>query len=629
MSVFRFFIAAVCVIASFSSEARWASFDDAGLSIASNCDISINADGTNEGLCEVEQEILKESGRDRASRYTLSYDENASQITIESAKTIYEGQEYKVAETMIEDKPLASPPHGFDQTRQISIAFPKVEIGAKIFLKYRIKITKMPIDDFYSSRLFFGNDGYYRKARVKIKSAMPLHIVVNDPDKVLKITKDKEDNFHKLELSLVKPIYKAPINEPRNGLINLKHYTWVSISSVKDWKDFVIKEKGSFIKVVNQPLPKEFESIVKLASEKDNEIDQINTVTSLLNEKVQYFGDWRSIEGKFQPRDLAKIVETQVGDCKDFSAATAAMLKALGFKAQVSLVRRGVMDRSDLGGLPDIGNFDHAFVKVTNKHGKVYWIDPTNFISMAGGIFPDIANKMALVLDPSEPSYEKVPDISPEHSQEELERILILKKDGIIDEHIDLTFKGEAASDLTGATLQVSKNTIEDMLFDAVSGNFIDGKNKKSIILPNLSSRIVKDFKVVLNYEHENGLIKTNLGQAYILQSKWAHDIVNSSDSHISDIYIGEPMTIKKRTVLRDVRVENVDSLNYKIETPWVSVSRVCANKGKDVEIFDVIKTLKSFITNEELKTAAYKKLKSDLEKNFKNTAVIIEGHNG
>lgn len=625
MNVLKFLVTIICGVLAFSTEARWATFEDAGLSITSNCDISINADGTNEELCEMEQEILKESGRDRASRYMISYDENASQVSIETAKTIYQGQEYKVERTMIEDKPLASPPHGFDQTRQVSIAFPKVEIGAKIYLKYKVKTTKMPIDDFYSSRLFFGNDGYYKSARVKINSAMPLHIIVNDPDRVLKVKKDREDDFHKLEVSLAKPIYRAPINEPKNGLVNLKHYTWISISSVKDWKDFVMKEKGSFIKVVNQPLPKEFENIVKLASEKVNDIDQINTVTSLLNEKVQYFGDWRSIEGKFQPRDLAKIVQTQVGDCKDFSAATAAMLKALGFKAQVSLVRRGVRDRSDLIGLPDIGNFDHAFVKVTNKEGKVYWIDPTNFVSMAGGIFPDIAGKMALVLDPSDPSYEKVPEISPEHSREEFERVLTFKKDGAVAEHVDLTFKGEIASELTGATLQVSKNTIEDILFDAVSGNFIDSKNKKSIILPDLSSRIVKDFKVILNYEHENGLIKTNLGQAYILQSKWAQDIVNSSDSHISDIYIGEPMTIKKRTILKDVKVEKIDSLNYKTETPWVSISRACSTMGKDVEVFDTIKTLKSFITNEELKTSQYKKLKSDLEKNFRNTAVIIE----
>jgi hypothetical protein len=39
-------------------------------------------------------------------------------------------------------------------------------------------------------------------------------------------------------------------------------------------------------------------------------------------------------------------------------------------------------------------------VKVTNKKGIVNWIDPTNFDSMADGIFPDIANKMVLILDP-------------------------------------------------------------------------------------------------------------------------------------------------------------------------------------------------------------------------------------
>ena len=49
----------------------------------------------------------------------------------------------------IEDKPLASVGYGFDQTHQILLAFPKVEVGAKIYLKYTKATLKAPLDNFF------------------------------------------------------------------------------------------------------------------------------------------------------------------------------------------------------------------------------------------------------------------------------------------------------------------------------------------------------------------------------------------------------------------------------------------------------------------------------------------------
>ena len=78
--------------------------------------------------------------------------------------------------------------------------------------------------------------------------------------------------------------------------------------------------------VINQDLPPLHESIRKEASCMTHSVDQINKVTSLLSEKIRYMGDWRTIEGKFAPRSLKAVATSGVGDCKDFSASTAAIL---------------------------------------------------------------------------------------------------------------------------------------------------------------------------------------------------------------------------------------------------------------------------------------------------------------
>ncbi|MDE4994734.1 transglutaminase, partial [Francisella tularensis subsp. holarctica] len=42
---------------------------------------------------------------------------------------------------------------------------------------------------------------------------------------------------------------------------------------------------------------------------------------------------------------------------------------------------------------------------------KEYWIDPTNNISMTNVLFPDIANRKALILDPEGFIFTHIPNI--------------------------------------------------------------------------------------------------------------------------------------------------------------------------------------------------------------------------
>ena len=129
-------------------------------------------------------------------------------------------------------------------------------------------------------------------------------------------------------------------------------------------------------------------------------IEKLNTVTSLLAENINYLGDWRPISGLYVPRDLEAIANTKLADCKDFSAATAAILRKLGMEAHISWVKRGLGAFESPTPLPTMTEFNHAIVRAVTS-GRTYWVDPTNFSSFAQGIFPDIADKRTLTLDPA------------------------------------------------------------------------------------------------------------------------------------------------------------------------------------------------------------------------------------
>ncbi len=605
------------------AEARWSKYEDASVEVEfSNVNINVNRDGTYETEVELQAKILKESGRDRFSLYSLVYNDDSANFTVLEAKTTYNGEEYIVTEDMMEDKPLASPSKGFDQLRQVTISFPKIEIGTEVYLRYKQVNKKVPVDNFYGFSFSYYGD-YLQAENTKINSELPLEIKVNDPRSVLEIAEEKKDGVHYINITLKKAVYENTINEPHNGILNTKHNTWVSLSSISKWDDLAKKLAPGYHSVINQPLPATFIAIAESAANKNTDEEKINAVTSLLNEKVQYMGDWRTVSGKYFPRDLEKIADSQVGDCKDFSASTAAILQKLGYKVQPILVMRGTTSTSNPEALPNMGNFNHVMLRVINEDGKVYWIDPTNTVSMAQGIFPDIADRSALVLDSEEADYIKIPAVQGENSKVISHSELTIE-DNVVNEYGQLTVQGEAALGLTGVGLYYSDEQLRDSVFRMISGVYLDEEEKKFLELPDLTLRNVEDLTIKYEFQQKNKIFKTNLGPALNLGDNWLNDVVNTASDQVSDLFIGVPKTKESHMIIKDIKIKNCENLNFEINSPWLYVNRSCKYQNDGTEFSNLITIKKSFITNEELKTAEYKNLKSELENNFSRASIVI-----
>ncbi|WP_019236625.1 DUF3857 domain-containing protein [Wolbachia pipientis] len=616
LAMLAFFVAS-------TAEARWSKYEDASVEVKfSNVNINVNRDGTYETEVELQAKILKESGRDRFSLYSLVYNDDSADFTVLEAKTTYNGEEYIVTEDMMEDKPLASPSKGFDQLRQVTISFPKIEIGTEVYLRYKQVNKKVPVDNFYGLSFSYYGD-YLQAENTKINSELPLEIKVNDPRSVLEIAEEKKDDVHSISIALKRAVYENTTNEPHNGILNIKHNTWVSLSSLSEWEDLAKKLAPGYHSVINQPLPATFEAIAEFAANESTDEEKINAVTSLLNEKVQYMGDWRTVSGKFFPRDLEKIADSQVGDCKDFSASTAAILQKLGYKVQPILVMRGTTSTSNPEALPNMGNFNHVMLKVTNRDGKIYWIDPTNTVSMAQGIFPDIADRNALVLDSEEADYIKIPAVQGENSKVISHSELTIE-DNVVNEYGQLTVQGEAALGLTGVGLYYSNEQLRDSVFRMISGVYLDEEEKKFLELPDLTLRNVEDLTIKYEFQQKNKIFKTNLGPALNLGDNWLNDVVNTASDQVSDLFIGVPKTKESHMIIKDIKIKNCENLNFEINSSWLYVNRFCKYQNDGTEFSNLITIKKSFITNEELKTAEYKNLKSELENNFSRASIII-----
>ena len=588
-----------------------------------NFNVSIDEKGRTVETIEEEYEILKESSSNLAANYTLYYDGDSQKVTILDAKSFFLGKEYKVDVANIEDKPLASSHEGFDQTKQILIAFTNTEIGAKIYLKYKIETLKVPFEGFYGERFGFGNYELINHAEININSKIPLHIEVNDPNHSLKITKNQNDNFHKLNVKLIKPVYVEAVNEPNGSNINKKYQTYFTLSSLNKWDDLGPKFSSGFAKIYQQSLPPLFEEIRIEAAKENKEIDQLNTVVSSIQNKIRYMGDWKTIEGGFKPRDLAIIAESRIGDCKDYASTLVSILTKLGYKAQIVIVNRGTNNYS-IGKLP-INEFNHAMTKVTTRDGKIYWIDPTNIQTMIDGIFPDIEGKKVLVLDNKNPTLEQIPYIDINHSKINVRREVNILSENNIFENGTILAQNELALPLIGAGLSSSEEVIKDSLLNYMSDAILEEKNEKKIIFPDLKSRLVRDLKIDYSYTLDNQIVKTNLGQAIALKSSPSvESFTKINKEYISDAYIGEAGTYTYETIYKNLKIDNAQNLNFEINSPWLYARRKCTYANNKLIVDDNFIVYKSFINNEDLTSIEFQNFKKKLEQNIKSVSIVL-----
>ena len=78
------------------------------------------------------------------------------------------------------------------------------------------------------------------------------------------------------------------------------------------------------------------------------------------------------------------------------------------------------------------------------------------FISMADGIFPDIADRLALVIDTDHKVCERIPPIDPDHAKITLTSKVSFVGPATLAISGDMVFSGENALDWTGADLRAA-----------------------------------------------------------------------------------------------------------------------------------------------------------------------------
>ena len=589
-----------------------------------NIEYIVEKDGSFRQIQESLIVIKNENGREWAATDYIMYSPAYSKAKILEAYTLDpSGKKIHIAKNMIEDKPYGSNLQGFDDMHRILFSYPNVVVGSKLYLKYQFNSAPQ-VKGFFSCRHIVGlNGSYVKNLRVKIRSKLPLHIISNDPNDALKISQKMEGQNYIIESNLTKPVCASLTNE-ENTILHLRKMTYIQVSTLQRHEDLIKEFLDGYEKIATQSLSEQYIKIIEEAKKIQDEVTQINYVTSELNNIVRYMGDWRTIKGAFFPRPLKTIVDTGFGDCKDFAISTVAILRQLGYEASPAMIFRGLISE-DSTSLPSLFMNNHAILRAKSKTGKVYFIDPTNFASMAGLIFPDIADRLTYVLDVKNPRVEMTPAILPSQNQTEVSSDIELTG-GCKNLAGSMKLHGIRALSMTGLHLSLSKQIVEENVLNDIIGK--QDVIEKRLEIPDLTSRIVNDIVIKGHVRVPNTECLTNLG--FAVSHSLNHDalylLTHVSNDLEGDLWLGIPAIVKNIKRVKNANQSNLKKFNLNLENPYISLRRdLKPLKNNIVEIVERIEIKRSLVPNEYMKTQEFVAFKKNLSKSINFGLIVSE----
>jgi transglutaminase-like putative cysteine protease len=608
-----------------AAEARWERIEEAGAAnVQQHFTVTFNKDGTDERQVKRVIEIRRDDARQSFGTVSFSYNAATSRILSIRAETIVDGRKFRVGKEHIEDKPVKSDDLGFDRINRVTIAFPRVEVGAKLSYEYTLKTHTVPVAGFFDEDFTAGIDGIPDEGDViaVYRAKLPLIVKADDPHGHLRLDRKSRGGYEELTVTLAKPAYYKVVNEKQSNYFPKLPNPMVYLASTEDWSVIGKTLAPQYEAAFARKLPQRFEAVLETARGKDGFEARADAFVENLLNNVRYMGDWRTVKGGHVPRPLEEIARTGFGDCKDLSLVTAKALREMGYKAHVAFVWRGELPPRERP-LPAVGAFNHAIVRAEDGTGKTYWIDPTNQTAFSRGIRPDIAGRPSLVVDGSNSRLESIPALSPKDGGYALatEYEFQPKLDEAMARHT-MRFTGYSGELMTGAELAMPKAQIDELL---IRNSADDNTVSWSEVAPyDLSTRVIKDLEFKVATRSKWTLPRTSAGHGFSVPGGFEELSKLDLQDRVSGYYFGAPATHERTVAIASAELIGKPAEPCKIESKWLDGERTIEAQGGAIIATRRYATKAYGIAAEELRSEEFKALQGQLKSCFGPYLVIF-----
>jgi hypothetical protein len=600
--------------------ARWAEPKDVGSVLQEyNIQSEVADDGSSLTIYEQIWRIQTEEGKINGSVREIEYNAFTDKVEILEAYTRNIKSRHQVPPTAIEDRDKGES-RDYDPVKVKSLVFPQVNVGSVLRLKYRVTSSPAPIPGMWSLHFSFPTGVLVEKLTFGVSATKKLAYNLYDPKGLLKLlVKPKRVMAH------IRHTLPGQVVGEKDAYFDPSGVTTLLISTEPDWSKHFEPLQEEFDKILKEKLSDDLTKQIQSWNEIKNPQHQLISVLTYISRDFRYFGDWRRVRGGLVPRRLSEIEKSRYGDCKDLSTLLTAILRQLGYSANVSLVERGLSTwlNKPEDAIANVGAFNHAITKA-QRNGETYWLDATNsVVSLIP--FGDIAGKPAWVMNKATKSFERLPEIqSAQYAYSDTETYTFQSNDVKVDVQADYHSQGAFR-----VAYGLLTNPREKMLFDVVDyySEGQDLKDFKFLRSPPVDPlmRELKDMRFEFVYWTPSVTYQTAVGRFFALRDGGLSGSFYETGNRESDLQLADtPLVHSSKKILKNVKGVG-EGLNCELKSQWMDVKREVAFNKSDIEIKQSAIVKIPVIKKAEYQTRAFMELQAQARKCFYRTGLIFQ----
>lgn len=602
------------------ANARWLKKAEAG-NVVEKYEIAfdVKKNGSYTQVVEYATRVQSEDAKTGASLFTIEYNSATEKIEILEAFTRNGKTDVKVEPSQIEDRDKGES-KDYDATKIRSVVFPQVQIGSRLFIRYRMTNEKPFMEGRWSDYLSLYPSIWVEKFKLDVKSERPLFYSVADVRELIKVKRHDKNHLtvtNRRELPGWVSAEKDPYFHPDG-------HTQVWISTEREWGPFMADLNKQYEGVQAAGLPPKLKAWVAEAGKRKTPEDQVLYLMERMSKEFRYFGDWRRHNGGLIPRTLVEIESSRYGDCKDLSSLLTSMLRALKLPANVALIRRGdnPYGRENEYEIPASSRFNHAITQV--KLGeRTFWLDATNPVASLRA-YPDISGRPAYVLVRTGAYFDRLPEAQPVDFTHVHDYEYRFKPDEIVGVKVNAQLKNLAPFQLANELMMRPKSEVITNTLDY----FSEGQEVRSFKYERepQTGRVLEDMKIALDYEAGRVTYNAGKGAFFVIPDGFLQGAFFETEARESDMRLAEePYAFVGTRRLKDTRLAQDVPAPCRIESPWMSLDRQVKLDGRDVVITQRIELKKAYIKRDEFRSAPFRKLQSEAKRCFYRSGVLIE----
>jgi Domain of Unknown Function with PDB structure (DUF3857) len=603
----------VCLVSASGAQAGGELYKNANSVIEkSDYVYTIEADGSYRLTSKTRLMANTEKGRRAISKSSLFYNPATSKLSVLAATAL--SNSAKNAKSIPITKDLIS-----EKTKGvIVVSFPHLEMGWSA--EYETEQQTSPLLSGVFDALFeYGNGVPELAGHVVLKSHRPLLYRVDDSSKSLKLETGREGQLYTLSIELTKPAYFDPIESM--PYLERGSVPRVQVTTAQSWNEVAVSASKVYERAIGTQLPAKFSEIVSQTAGAKSASEKMDLVHSKVS---RLFKVESKRKNALAPKTLSQLLDSKTATSADLAAAEVAVLRKLGLKANVALVRAGspyeapvrsLIHSSSEESVPVITGFTQALVAV-QANGQTLWIDPADPASRSDYLGDEVADNEALVLDRATKSVTVARSLKKESLVQNVK--LKFDKAGSATATGDLLLVGDLGAPFRRELAGGFTTEAEDYLASTILRM---ASTRAPFFLYDRNPYARGDFKTTFNFVVDPPTAaKPAVPLPY---PNLITPIQEVASNRKTPLYLGRRSKAVATVEIEGKQIDSPNSRMCQLMTRWMDVNRTVESTVKGVRIVTTVNVKEPVIPTDGLKSQEYRVFAAGLKKCVTNASFI------